>query len=250
VAVLVKRNHWVVRLTHWVNVVAVILMAGSGMRIFNAHPAFARPGETFPLNPWEGKAIPASLTLGGWLAGARHWHFAAMWLLVANGLLYLGFLFFHGEWRDIVPRRGDARDAVEMLKFYLFARRDHPHQGKHNALQKSAYFAMPVLGVVLVLSGLAIWKPVTLCFVTALFVNYKWARFVHFLAMALLLQGYHQVSDAEAVELTVVDAERQLDLASGDNYIPPGNCASTYRGASPRTIEVAYVRDRRRARLN
>jgi thiosulfate reductase cytochrome b subunit len=86
-----------------------------------------------------------------------------------------------------VPRRGDARDAVEMIKFYLFVRRDHPRQGKHNALQKSAYFAMPVLGVVLVLSGLAIWKPVTLGFVTALFVNFKWARFFHFVAMALLL---------------------------------------------------------------
>jgi len=66
-------------------------------------------------------------------------------------------------------------------------RSEHPHQGKHNALQKTAYFAMAVLGIVLVLSGLAIWKPVTLWFVTALFVNYKWARFVHFVAMALLL---------------------------------------------------------------
>src|SRR5207237_10108912 len=89
---LVKRNHWVVRLTHWVNVVAIIVMAGSGMRIFNAHPAFARPGESFALNPWEGHAIPAWLTFGAWLGGARHWHFAMMWILVANGLLYLGFL--------------------------------------------------------------------------------------------------------------------------------------------------------------
>ena len=184
---LVKRNHWVIRLTHWVNVVAVVIMAGSGMRIFNAHPAFARPGERFPLNPWEGRPIPAGLTFGAWLGGARHWHFAAMWLLLANAALYLGFLFLHGEWRDIAPRRGDARDALEMLKFYLFARRDHPHQGKHNALQKGAYFAMPVLGVIIVLSGLAIWKPVSLGFLTALFVNYKWARVVHFAAMALLL---------------------------------------------------------------
>ncbi|HEX7940270.1 MAG TPA: cytochrome b/b6 domain-containing protein [Gemmatimonadaceae bacterium] len=186
-APLVKRNHWVVRLTHWVSVFAIVIMAGSGMRIFNAHPAFARPGERFPLNPWEGRSIPEWLTFGGWLAGARHWHFAMMWLLVANGLLYLGFLFFHGEWRDIVPRRGDTRDAWEMLKFYLFVRPDHPPQAKHNALQKSAYFAMPVLGVIIVLSGLAIWKPVTLGFITRLFVNYKWARFVHFVAMALLL---------------------------------------------------------------
>jgi Ni/Fe-hydrogenase b-type cytochrome subunit len=184
---LVKRNHWVVRLTHWVNVVAIVVMTGSGLRIFNAYPAFARPGERFPLYPWGGHPVPASLTFGGWLAGARHWHFAMMWLLVANALLYLGFLFLHGEWRDIVPRRGDARDAVEMLKFYLFIRRRHPHQAKHNALQKSAYFAMPLLGIIIVLSGLAIWKPVTLGFVTVLFGNYTWARFVHFAAMVALL---------------------------------------------------------------
>jgi thiosulfate reductase cytochrome b subunit len=184
---LVKRNHWIIRVTHWVNVVAVALMAGSGMRIFNAYPRFARPGEHFRLYPWEGRPIPDWLTFGGWLAGARHWHFAAMWLLVANAVVYLVFLFLHGEWRDIVPRRGDARDAVEMVKFYLFVRRDHPHQGKHNALQKSTYFAMPILGAIIVLSGLAIWKPVTLGFITVLFVNYKWARFVHFVAMVLLL---------------------------------------------------------------
>ena len=184
---LVRRNHWVVRLTHWINVVAIVVMAGSGLRIFNAYPGFARPGETFPLNPWEGHAIPAGLTFGRWLGGARHWHFAMMWLLVANALLYLGFLFLHGEWRDVVPRRGDARDAVEMIRFYLFVRQDHPHQGKHNALQKSAYFAMPILGALIVLSGLAIWKPITLGVLTALFGGYKWARFVHFVAMALLL---------------------------------------------------------------
>ena len=138
-----------------------MIMAGSGLRIFNAYPAFARPGEHFLLYPWEGTPIPAWLTFGGWLGGARNWHFAMMWLLVANGLVYLGFIFLHGEWRDLVPRRGDARDAVEMIKFYLFVRKDHPHQGKHNALQKSAYFAMPVLGIILVLSGLAIWKPVS-----------------------------------------------------------------------------------------
>jgi thiosulfate reductase cytochrome b subunit len=157
------------------------------MRIFNAYPAFARRGESFPLNPWERHPIPAWLTFGGWLGGARHWHFAMMWLLVANALLYLGFLFLHGDWRDIAPRRGDARDAIEMLKFYLFVRKDHPHQGKHNALQKSAYFAMPVLGAIIVLSGIAIWKPVTLGWLTVLFVNYEWARFIHFVAMLLLL---------------------------------------------------------------
>src|SRR5687767_9019235 len=86
------RHHWIVRVTHWVNVVALGLMITSGLRIFNAYPAFARRGETFCCYPFEGKAIPAFLTFGGWLAGARNWHFAAMWLLFVNGLIYVSFI--------------------------------------------------------------------------------------------------------------------------------------------------------------
>ena len=185
---LVKRNHWVVRLTHWLNVIALPLMIGSGLRIFNAHPSFSRPGEgKFPLNPWDGHPVPDWLTFGRWLGGARHWHFGVMWLLVLNGLVYVSFLWLHGEWRDVVPRRHDARDALEMAKFYLFLRKEHPHQGKHNALQRGTYFMMPVLGALIVLSGIAIWKPVTLGFLTVLFVNYKWARVVHFGSMLALV---------------------------------------------------------------
>ena len=184
---IVSRHHVVVRLTHWVNVLAVLVMASSGLRILNAHPAFARPGETFRWYPFEGRSVPAWATFGGWLGGARPWHFAMMWLLVANGILYLAFLWLHGEWRDLVPRRGDARDAWAMARFYLFIRKDHPRQGKHNALQKGAYFAMPVLGALLVATGLAIWKPVQLAPLTWLLGGYAWARYWHFVAMAALL---------------------------------------------------------------
>ena len=184
---MVKRNHWVVRITHWVSALAITVMVTSGLRIFNAYPAFARKGETFCCYPWAGRAIPASLTFGGWLAGARNWHFAMMWVLVVTGLVYVGFLFLHGEWRDVVPRRGDVRDAWEMVKFYLYRRPGHPLQGKHNALQKTAYFAMSVVAVLIVLSGLAIWKPVSLGWLTALFGGYVWARYWHFVGMAVLV---------------------------------------------------------------
>lgn len=183
----VKRHHWIVRVTHWVNVIALAIMVASGLRIFNAYPAFARRGDTFCCYPFEHKVIPARLTLGGWLAGARNWHFAAMWVLVLNGLVYLGFIYLHGEWRDLVPRRGDIRDAWEMLKFYAFARRDHPRQGKHNALQRATYFALPAVGIVSVITGLAIWKPVQLGVITDLLGGYVWARYWHFLAMVLLV---------------------------------------------------------------
>src|SRR5215212_5355988 len=140
------RHHWIIRVTHWVNFVALTIMVGSGLRIFNAYPRFARRGETFCCYPWEGHPIPPKFTFGAWLGGARHWHFAMMWLLVANALVYVGFLFLHGEWRTLRPVRGDIRDALEMAKFYLWIRPRHPVQGKHNALQKSAYFTMLVCG--------------------------------------------------------------------------------------------------------
>ena len=177
------RHHPIVRITHWVSAIALLVMAGSGLRIFNASPQFAPKGGTFPWWPWEGTAAPASLTFGGWLGGARHWHFAMMWLLVANAFVYLAYLWFRGEWRTIMPLRGDVRDALEMARFYLGLRRKHPHQGKHNALQKYAYSAMIVLGVVSVISGVAIWKPVSLGWLAAAMGGYPLARWWHFLAM-------------------------------------------------------------------
>jgi len=182
-----KRHHVVVRVTHWVNVVALTIMAGSGLRIFNAYPAFARRGETFCCYPFERRPIPDQLTFGGWLAGARNWHFAMMWVLVVNGMVYLSFIYLHGEWRDLVPRRGIVRDAWEMMKFYLTLRKDHPRQGKNNALQRLAYFAFPLIGIVAVVTGLAIWKPVQLAPLTDLLGGFVWARYWHFLAMVLLV---------------------------------------------------------------
>lgn len=182
-----KRHHWVVRLTHWVNAIAITIMIGSGLRIFNAYPKFARRGETFCCYPFEGKPIPAWLTFGGWLGGARNWHFAMMWLLVANGLFYLGFIYLHGEWRDLVPRRGDIRDTVDMLRYYLFIKKNHPRQGKHNALQKAAYFSLPILAALAVITGLAIWKPVQLAPLTDLLGGYVWARYWHFVVMLLIV---------------------------------------------------------------
>lgn len=182
-----RRHHPVVQITHWVNAIALTLMVATGLRIFNAYPAFARKGETFCCYPFANKAIPGYLTFGGWLAGARNWHFAMMWVLVVNGLVYLAFIYLHGEWRDLVPRRGVARDAWEMVKFYVAVRKDHPRQGKHNALQRLAYFSMPLFGILAVLTGLAIWKPVELAPLTNLFGGYVWARYWHFIAMVLLV---------------------------------------------------------------
>ncbi len=234
------RHHWIVRVTHWVNAIALPIMIGSGLRIFNAHPAFARPGNTFCCYPFEGKEIPAVFTFGGWLGGARHWHFAMMWVLVANGLLYLVFVYLHGEWRDLAPRRGDLRDTWEMLKYYLFVRKDHPLQGKHNALQKGAYFVMPWIGAVAVISGIAIWKPVTLAPLTNALGGYQWARYWHFLAMTAIVV----LAVGHVFMVFAVDPYSLRSMTTGghsDRFSPEARNARPFLNLWPRRTPAPVV---------
>ncbi|MEO7218135.1 MAG: cytochrome b/b6 domain-containing protein [Gemmatimonadaceae bacterium] len=218
------RHHWFVRLTHWVNAVALVIMIGSGLQIFNAYPMFARRGATFCCYPFAGNPIPHWATFGGWLAGARNWHFAMMWLFIVNGIAYMIFIYLHGEWRDLVPRRGDVRDSWEMVKFYLFIRGNHPRQGKHNALQKFTYFAIPILSALAVITGLAVWKPVSFALLTNAMGGYVYARYWHFLVMLSLvaLSAIHifmvLVVDPFSIRSIVTggyNAERAPELRNG-----------------------------------
>jgi thiosulfate reductase cytochrome b subunit len=162
-----------VRVTHWINAVAMAIMIASGWEIYNASPLFAF-------------RFPRELTLGGWLAGALLWHFAAMWLLVVNGLVYLTLGLATGRFRrKLVPIRpgevlSDARAA-------LTGRLAHDDLSVYNAVQKLLYAGVILAGIVIVLSGLAIWKPIQLQELTALFGGYEAARYVHFLAMAAIV---------------------------------------------------------------
>jgi thiosulfate reductase cytochrome b subunit len=106
---------------------------------------------------------------------------------VLNGLLYLGYLLVAGEWRPLLFRPRDVRPAIEMQKYYLHLRREHPPQGKHNALQKGAYSFIVVLGMLSVVTGLSLWKPVLLSWLTALFGGYELARYWHFVAVWLFV---------------------------------------------------------------
>ena len=183
---LVHRHHWIVRLTHWVNAVVLVGMMASGLQIYGAYERFGIRGTRLPLpNPLDMHPAPRWTRLGGWLAGGLNWHFFLMWPLALNGLLYLGYLVFAGEWRPLLFRPRDIGPAIEMQKYYLHLRREHPAQGKHNALQKGAYSFIVVLGVLSVLSGLALWKPVQLSWLTALFGGYELARYWHFVAVWL-----------------------------------------------------------------
>ena len=164
----------VVRITHWINVIAVLVMLTSGWRIYNASPLF------------EGFSFPDELTLGGWLAGALQWHFAAMWLLAINGLVYVVYGVVSGHFRrkllPISPRAvlSDIRDALR-------GRLAHDDLSVYNAAQRAAYLALVAALIILVLSGLAIWKPVQLYWLGILMGDYEGARVVHFLAMVAVV---------------------------------------------------------------
>jgi len=161
-----------VRTMHWINAFAMILMIMSGWQIYNASPLFDF-------------RFDKSITLGGWLGGALLWHFAAMWILMINGLAYVITGFATGRFRrkllPITPA-GVISDIKAAVTFKL----DHEDLSKYNYVQKLLYAGIIVVGVVIVLSGLSIWKPVQLYYLVMLFGDYPTARYVHFICMALI----------------------------------------------------------------
>ena len=160
---LVKRYAGVVRLAHWLNAVFLVGMIASGLQIYNAYAHFGIRGDLLPVpNPLDGHSMPNWARLGGWLAGGLNWHFLLAWPFVITGLVYLAFLAISGEWRSLVFRPSDIGPAIQMQLYYLRLRKDHPRQGKHNALQKGAYTFIVALGAISALSGFAIYKPVQL----------------------------------------------------------------------------------------
>lgn len=179
---------WLVRVTHWANLVLFTIMAGSGLRILVAYPLLGPRGESYGWYPLQGVKPPAALTLGGWLAGARHWHFAFAWLFAANALVYVVYLVASGEWRRrlFFPRR-DARNAWGTVLHDLRLRKEAPAPvGLYNGMQRLAYTGVLATAPLLVLSGLAMYKPVQLPRLTALLGGYDAARAIHLLVLAAL----------------------------------------------------------------
>ena len=162
-----------VRITHWINALAVLIMIGSGWQIYNASPLF----------PF---AFPKSVTLGGWLAGGLLWHFAAMWLLLGNGLLYVTLGLVTGHFRRKLLSIRPA-DVAGDFGAALTGRLSHQNLTRYNAVQKVLYLGILLTGAVIVASGCALWKPVQLRELAALFGGYEGARLVHFFARVAIV---------------------------------------------------------------
>jgi thiosulfate reductase cytochrome b subunit len=163
-----------VRTMHWINAVAMILMIMSGWQIYNASPLFSS------------LRFSHSITIGGWLAGALLWHFAAMWLLMVNGLVYLIVGFASGRFKGkLLPI--SAEGVISDTKAALSGKLSHEDLSRYNQVQKLLYAGIIAVGVIIVLSGLSMWKPVQLQYLTALFGGYDIARYIHFFCMCAIV---------------------------------------------------------------
>lgn len=161
------------RLTHWLNAVAVVILISSGWRIYDATPLFDF-------------RFPGAVTLGGWLGGALQWHFAAMWLLIANGLIYLLLNIASGRLlRKFFPV--SPRVFFTEMGAALRGHLAHADPRHYNSVQRVAYLFVILDSVLLVLSGLVLWKSVQFPLLRELLGGYETARRVHFFAMAGLV---------------------------------------------------------------
>ena len=167
-----------VRFTHWLNAVSILVLAMSGLRIFTAFPSF---GPKIPQKDFVD--IPAALTLGGWLGGALQWHFTFMWIFGGSALLYVVSQIASGHWRTLLVRPRDLRGVWPMMRHYFLFGPKPRLTEQYNPLQKLAYSTTLVFGLLALLSGMVLYKPVQFSWLATLFGGYHRARGWHFFAM-------------------------------------------------------------------
>ncbi|KFC78347.1 cytochrome b/b6 domain-containing protein [Buttiauxella agrestis] len=158
------------RLCHWLNALAMLIMVTSGWRIYNASPLF-------------NFSFPNELTLGGWLGGALQWHFAGMWLFGINGVIYLLINIFSGR----LKRKFWPLSPRELISDFISALRGklaHNDLNHYNTVQKMAYLFVMIDGIILVCSGFVVWKSVQFPLLRELLGGYESARLIHFFAMS------------------------------------------------------------------
>lgn len=176
--VVAYEHPWIVRLTHWVNSVALLVMIASGLQIFRAFPSF---GPKIPQNDFL--VPPRSVALGGWLGGGLQWHFTFMWIFVGSGLLYVLYQITSGHWRQLLFRPRDIRGVWPMTRHYFLFGPKPAVDEAYNPLQKLAYTATIFFGVTSTLTGMVLYKPAQLWWLAWPMGGYHLTRIWHFISM-------------------------------------------------------------------
>jgi thiosulfate reductase cytochrome b subunit len=178
---LVPKHPLAIRWFHWLNVPLLALMIWSGLLIYWANPVYRIGwGDTTLVRMTVSQEVYRALQVNNRLARGMAWHFWLMWPFAVNGLLYVAYTAFSGEWRHLLPGRASLREAWQVLLHDLHLSKRAPPPRKFNGAQQIAYTSIVVMGLGSLLTGLAIYKPVQLGWLTALFGGYQQARFFHF----------------------------------------------------------------------
>ena len=183
-----KRHPLSIRWFHWINFPVLATLVWSGLLIYYANDVYNisvgghRLFHFFPERFYKEVGMVDSSGYSR-LAEGIAWHFVFVWFFALNGLLYVLFLAFSGQWRHLVPRKGSLRNAWQTVLYDLGLSKTEPAPDGYNGAQRFAYTGVVVMALGSTLTGLAIWKPVTFRFLTALFGGYQLARFWHFWLM-------------------------------------------------------------------
>ncbi|MDQ3258234.1 MAG: cytochrome b/b6 domain-containing protein [Acidobacteriota bacterium] len=175
-----KKHPLAIRWLHWINFPLLIVMIWSGLLIYWSNDVYRLGLGDFTLFKFFPQSFYKALSVPFRLAEGMAYHFFFMWLFAVNGLLYVLYTIFSGEWRYLVPDRRSLREAIEVTLHDLHLSKHKPPQSKYNGAQKLAYTTVVLMGAGSLLTGLAIYKPVQFAWLTALLGGYEWARWEHF----------------------------------------------------------------------
>jgi Ni/Fe-hydrogenase b-type cytochrome subunit len=179
----VYEHPWAVRFAHWASAISIVVLTMSGLRILAAFPSF---GSKVPEHDLV-EAVPAAITLGGWLGGALQWHFTFMWVFAGAGVLYVIFEIATGHYRAVLFTPRDINGVWPMARHYFLFGPKPPAEAQYNPLQKLAYTSIVALGGLVLTTGLVMYKPAQLSTLGVIFGGYHGARVIHFLAMCGIL---------------------------------------------------------------
>ncbi len=175
-----KKHPLAIRWLHWINFPLLFLMIWSGLLIYWANAVYGIKIGSYELVHFFPKGFYEYLGIPFRHADGLQLHFFLMWFFIVNGVLYVLYTIFSGEWRAMLPVPGSFKRALQVTLYDLKLSKYHPPQGKYNDAQRIAYTSAILMGVGSTLTGLAIYKPTQFAWLTTLFGGYEWARWIHF----------------------------------------------------------------------